>query len=285
MVLHFTKMHGLGNDFVVIDLVSQNFCVQTKHILKLADRHHGIGCDQVLLVEPPRTPDADFSYRIFNADGGEVAQCGNGARCFAKFVYDQKLTRKRKIKVETNAGLIELNLLERGDCHIGEDATVEVDMGVPLLEPAHIPFRAEKCAPHYQLEVGSDLLEIGAVSMGNPHAVTLVESVAVAGVEQIGPAIENHPRFPERCNAGFMELISSSEIRLRVYERGVGETRACGTGACAAVVYGRIRGWLDETAITVHLSGGDLQISWHGPAQPVIMAGPAATVFEGQIRL
>ncbi len=285
MILNFTKMHGLGNDFVVVDLISQSCSLQPRHILRLADRKLGVGCDQVLLVEPPLQPDADFTYRIFNADGGEVEQCGNGARCFAKFVYDQKLTTKRKIRVATNAGAIELNLTEPGNKRIGENAMVEVNMGAPVFTPDAIPFVSERMADSYSIQVSDRKLEMGVLSMGNPHGVCRVDSTATAEVETLGPLLEHHERFPARCNIGFMELLSRNEIRLRVHERGVGETQACGTGACAAVVYGRLRNWLDNTPVKAHLAGGDLEISWPGYDQPVQMTGPATTVFEGQIRL
>lgn len=276
MLLRFTKMHGLGNDFVVLDLISQRFNLQEKHIRKLADRRFGIGCDQVLVVEIPSQPDVDFRYRIFNSDGGEVEQCGNGARCFAKFVRDKKLTGKNKIRVETNSGIIELS--------ITEDRQVLVNMGKPVLTPADIPFVAEQMASHYPLEVNGQSYEISAVSMGNPHAVMLVDAVDTAPVAELGPAIENHKRFPQRVNAGFMQCISRREINLRVYERGAGETLACGTGACAAVVAGQIRGLLDQR-VTVNLPGGSLSIEWRGEGHPVMMTGPANTVFEGQIHL
>jgi len=274
--LNFTKMHGTGNDFVVVDLISQRFKLRPRDVRKIADRHFGVGCDQLLVVEAPRNPDTDFRYRIYNADGGEVEQCGNGARCFARFVRDQKLTRKRVITAETAGGVIELRM--RGNHE------VEVDMGVPRLEPADIPLNAAARAECYTLDVDGRELEIGAVSMGNPHAVTRVDSVVDADVEGLGPLIENHPDFPNRVNAGFMEIVNDGEIRLRVFERGVGETLACGTGACAAVVYGNLRGWLRDS-VTVELPGGKLSISWAGEGHPVIMTGPTAVVFEGSIRI
>ncbi|TDG15294.1 diaminopimelate epimerase [Seongchinamella unica] len=276
MLLKFTKMHGAGNDFVVIDLISQHCKLRPRDIRKLADRRFGVGCDQVLVVEPPGSPDVDFRYRIYNADGGEVEQCGNGARCFARFVRDKKLTNKRVISVQTAAGVIELR--------VRDNHRVEVNMGAPTLDPQQIPFDAEQQAASYTLDVGDQTIELGAVSMGNPHAVTLVEDVAAVDMARLGPLLENHPRFPQRVNAGFMELVSDTEIRLRVFERGVGETLACGTGACAAVVYGLSRGWLRDT-VTVNLPGGKLSISWAGPGQPVIMTGPTASVFEGTIRI
>jgi diaminopimelate epimerase len=276
MRLKFSKMHGLGNDFVVIDLISQRFNLRATHIRRLADRRLGIGCDQVLVVEPPQDPDVDFHYRIFNADGREVEQCGNGARCVARFVRDRRLTSSNRICVETRGGRLVLRLRR--------DKQVEVDMGAPRLEPADIPFRAEQRAARYPLAVAGEVLDIAAVSMGNPHAVVPVENVDTAPLETLGPLVEQHPDFPQQVNAGFMQLVSPAEIRLRVYERGVGETRACGTGACAAVVAGRVQGLLDER-VTVHLPGGALEIAWAGENHPVMMTGPATTVFEGSIRI
>jgi diaminopimelate epimerase len=276
MLLQFTKMHGAGNDFVVVDLISQRCKLRARDIRKLADRRMGVGCDQVLVVEPPGSPEVDFRYRIYNADGGEVEQCGNGARCFARFVRDKKLTSKRVITVETAAGVIELR--------VQDNHRVEVDMGAPSLDPPEIPFEADEIAPGYSLDVDGDTLEVGAVSMGNPHCILPVDDVDDIDIEHLGPLIENHPRFPRRANAGFMQLVSANEIKLRVFERGVGETLACGTGACAAVVYGLSRGWLRDT-VTVNLPGGKLSISWAGPDQPVIMTGPTASVFEGTIRI
>lgn len=276
MILDFTKMHGLGNDFVVIDLVTQHFNLRPRHIRKLADRRFGIGCDQVLVVEPPQDPDVDFRYRIYNADGDEVEQCGNGARCFARFVRTRRLTSKRKISVETASGVIHLKVIA--------DNQVEVDMGQPVLEPASIPFRAQQQSSTYELLVDGQLLHIGAVSMGNPHAVTVVDDTATAAVEQLGPLIEAHPDFPNRVNAGFMQILSRDEVNLRVYERGVGETLACGSGACAAVVVGKLQGLLDSS-VKVNLPGGSLEIEWAGAGHPVIMTGPATSVFEGSVRL
>jgi diaminopimelate epimerase len=276
MILKFTKMHGAGNDFVVIDLVSQRCRLRARDIRKLADRNFGIGCDQVLVVEPPQSPDVDFRYRIYNADGSEVEQCGNGARCFARFVRDRKLTTKRVISVETASGVIELRVQDRDE--------VVVDMGAPRLQPADIPFTAESQAVSYPLKVDHQQLEIGAVSMGNPHAVLRVDDTESAPLETLGPLIESHVLFPRHTNAGFMQVVSEQEINLRVYERGVGETLACGTGACAAVVYGILRGWLKDT-VTVNLPGGKLSLSWAGVGQPVIMTGPTDVVFEGTIRI
>ncbi|GGO78047.1 diaminopimelate epimerase [Marinobacterium nitratireducens] len=276
MLVRFTKMHGLGNDFMVVDLVTQRAKITPGIVRRLADRHIGIGFDQLLLVEPPTDPAMDFRYRIYNADGSEVEHCGNGARCFAKFVRDKRLTIKPEIAVETAKGKALLK--------VREDRLIEVDMGAPELEPAEIPFEAAERAITYDIEVNGERLEIGAVSMGNPHGVLLVDDVAEAPVEVLGPALESHPRFPARANIGFMQIVSRSEIRLRVFERGAGETRACGTGACAAVVSGRLRGLLDEE-VRVHLPGGELLIRWAGNAEPVVMTGPATTVYEGQIFL
>lgn len=276
MLLRFTKMHGLGNDFVVLDLITQRFTISEKHVRFLADRRFGVGCDQVLVVEIPRQPDIDFRYRIFNNDGQEVEQCGNGARCFARFVRDKKLTGKNKIRVETNTGTIELLVERNGD--------VQVNMGKPVLEPSDIPFDADHRATTYALDVDGTAFEISAVSMGNPHAVMVIDDIDSNIVSQIGPRIEQHPRFPRRVNAGFMEVLSRREINLRVYERGAGETLACGSGACAAVVAGQLRGLLDQR-VTVNLPGGSLTIEWRGEGHPVMMTGPATSVFEGQIRL
>jgi diaminopimelate epimerase len=276
MELTFTKMHGLGNDFVVIDATSQPIELTMEQIRFLADRRLGVGCDQVLLVERPRQPEVDFTYRIFNADGGEVEQCGNGARCFARYVRDQGLTRKDHIAVATAAGVITL--------HIEADGQITVDMGMPIFEPADIPFAADAQAEVYALEVEATQVEVSVISMGNPHAVMRVEQVDNAPIASLGPRIESHARFPRRVNVGFMQVVDRQHIRLRVYERGVGETLACGSGACAAVVVGRQRGWLDDK-VTVSLPGGILKIQWSGEGQPVLMTGPAVSVFEGRIRL
>ncbi|MBD2857411.1 diaminopimelate epimerase [Spongiibacter sp. KMU-158] len=276
MQLRFTKMHGLGNDFVVVDLITQRFRLKPHHIRRLADRHFGIGCDQVLTVEIPTQPDVDFRYRIYNAEGSEVEQCGNGARCFARFVRDKRLTGKQKIKVETLAGIIELELTP--------NRHVRVDMGEPILDPKRIPFTADQQAQTYALEADGQQLQVGAVSMGNPHVVLNVEDTTSAPVDHLGAILESHPRFPQRVNVGFMQVLDRQHIRLRVFERGVGETLACGTGACAAVVAGITQGKLDET-VSVKLPGGELEIHWAGPGNAVIMTGPAATVFEGQIQI
>ncbi|MGM0536635.1 MAG: diaminopimelate epimerase [Pseudomonadota bacterium] len=276
MLLHFTKMQGLGNDFMVVDLVTQRARLTDDQIRQLADRRFGIGFDQLLVVEPPRDPEMDFRYRIYNADGSEVENCGNGARCFARFVRDQRLTHKREIRVETAGG--PLNLVIEGD------GRVRVDMGAPRFAPEALPFEAAKDRLLHPLEVDGERLEVGVVSMGNPHAVLRVNDVDTAPVERLGPALERHPCFPRRVNVGFMQVISAHEIRLRVYERGSGETLACGTGACAAVASG-IRQGLLESPVTVHLRGGDLRIDWAGGDAPLIMAGPAERVFDGRVVL
>jgi len=276
MLLRFTKMHGLGNDFMVIDLVTQHAQLSAKQIRQWGDRHTGVGFDQLLLVEPPSTPDADFRYRIFNADGSEVEQCGNGARCFARFVQDKRLTAKQTIHVETAGGPIVLK--------VNRDKQITVDMGAPRFVPAEIPFQADAEACEYSLEVGGETLQVAAVSMGNPHCVTLVSDVRDGTLERLGALIEAHPRFPRKVNAGFMQVVDRQHARLRVYERGVGETQACGTGACAAAVAGIRLGLLDSP-VQIDLPGGRLQIEWAGPGQPVLMSGPATRVYEGQIRV
>lgn len=276
MSLKFTKMHGIGNDFVMIDAVTQRLQLKPRDIRRLADRRLGIGCDQVILVEPPGRPDVDFYYRIFNADGSEAEQCGNGARCFARFVRLRRLTHKRLIRVETLSGVSELRVIDRQQ--------VEVNMGQPSLDPASIPLDRPKRAEEYTLDVGGESVALGAVSMGNPHAILRVADTAHCRIDDLGPAIEAHPDFPRRCNVGFMQVLERDKIRLRVYERGAGETLACGSGACAAVVYGIVRGWLEEQ-VTVHLPGGKLHVAWPGADRPVRMTGPTAVVFEGSIRL
>ena len=276
MNLAFTKMHGLGNDFVVIDGVRQQVTLSADDVRFLADRHFGVGCDQVLLVEPPADPSqALFRYRIFNADGGEVEQCGNGARCFAVFVREQGLTTADRIPVETLAGAIVLE--------VEADGQIRVDMGRPRFDPDQIPFLAPVEALEYPLEVDGRRLTIGAVSMGNPHAILQVDDVADAPVPTLGPVIERHPQFPARVNVGFMAVKGRDTIDLRVYERGAGETLACGTGACAAMAVARRRGLVDDR-VRVHLPGGSLVLSWNGKTdQPVYMTGPATTVFQGRI--
>ena len=276
MELTFTKMHGLGNDFVVIDATREPVDLTPEQIRFIADRHFGVGCDQLLLVEPPPSADLDFTYRIFNADGGEVEQCGNGARCFAVFVREKGLTDKDVIRVATAGGPIELK--------VEPDGQVTVDMGAPRFEPEAIPFVADERADVYSLELDGRTVEASVLSMGNPHAVLRVDDVQSAPVTELGPKLEHHPRFPNRANIGFMQVVDRSHIRLRVWERGSGETLACGTGACAAVVAGRQRGWLDDK-VTVRLPGGELHIAWAGEGQPVMMTGPAVSVFEGRMTL
>jgi diaminopimelate epimerase len=276
MKLRFTKMHGLGNDFVVFDAIAQRVDLDPARLRFIADRHFGIGCDQILLVERPRLAGTDFHYRIYNADGGEVEQCGNGARCFARFVRDTGLTDKDVIDVGTATGRIRL--------YVESGGHVRVNMGRPEFRPAAIPFVADTQAGLYPVELEGTQLEIGAVSMGNPHAVLLVDDVSSAPVMTVGPQLEQHPRFPRRVNVGFMAVRARDAIDLRVFERGSGETLACGTGACAAVAVGRRLGLLDER-VRVRLPGGELVISWHGDDEPVWMSGPATRVFDGSIEL
>jgi len=280
MQLEFTKMHGLGNDFVVIDAINQDVALTDNQVRFIADRHFGVGCDQLLLVEHPELAGAEFRYRIYNADGGEVQQCGNGARCFARFVHDRGMTESTTIPVETAAGMIYL-ILEA-------DGQVTVDMGVPSFEPESLPFEADELlqdeTEYHQLMVNGEKYAIGAVSVGNPHAVLLVDAVAEAPVDTLGAAIERHERFPERVNVGFMEIMDRSHIRLRVFERGVGETLACGTGACAAVAVGIHNSLLDNT-VQVELNGGRLTIRWQGNDNTLLMTGPAQTVYQGKMTL
>ena len=267
-------MHGLGNDFVMIDALTRPLLLTPEQIRQIADRHFGVGCDQVLLVEAARDPGADFAYRIYNADGGEVEQCGNGARCFARFVRDQGLTAKNELVVETMCGVIRPR--------IEADGQVSVEMGVPRTAPHEIPFVADADALSHAVQVDGQDIQLSVVSMGNPHAVLRVDDVVRAPVSTLGPQLETHARFPARVNVGFMEVVDRSHIRLRVYERGVGETLACGTGACAAVVAGRRQGWLDNK-VKVDLPGGTLLVNWNGGTEPVWMTGPATHVFEGEI--
>ncbi|MEK1908044.1 MAG: diaminopimelate epimerase [Pseudomonas sp.] len=276
MLLRFTKMHGLGNDFMVLDLISQHAHIQAKHAKAWGDRNTGVGFDQLLLVEAPSNPDVDFRYRIFNSDGSEVEQCGNGARCFARFVIDKRLTVKKQIRVETKGGVIELNLRA--------DGQVTVDMGPPRLVPADIPFQADSQALSYPVEVDGQTVELAAISMGNPHAVLRVADVDSAPVHSLGAKLEHHPRFPQRVNVGFLQVVDRQHARLRVWERGAGETQACGTGACAAAVAAIGQGWMDSP-LQLELPGGKLCIEWAGPGQPVMMTGPAVRVYEGQVRL
>ena len=276
MRLKFTKMQGQGNDFVVIDGVRQTVALTAAQVRSVADRHFGVGCDQLLLVERPGDSANDFRYRIWNSDGGEVEQCGNGARCFARFVLDQGLTTKRSIRVETASGVIVPAVQSSGQ--------VTVDMGVPRFTPAEIPFEAPVERITYALEVDDATLEIGALSMGNPHAVQVVESVERAPVATQGPRIEKHPAFPKRVNAGFLEIAARDRVRLRVWERGAGETLACGTGACAAVVHGIRLGRLDRE-VKVATRGGELAIRWPSGEAPVMMTGDAVRVFDGEFEI
>lgn len=275
MKLKFTKMHGIGNDFVVIDAINQSVSLHPDQLRLLSDRHFGIGCDQILLVEKA-TDQADFRYRIFNADGNEVEQCGNGARCFVRYVHDHGLTNKKLIDVETLSGVISPRLEANGE--------VTVNMGIPKFEPADIPFAAEKDALTHWLDLNDNKVKISVVSMGNPHAIRIIPSISQAPVLTEGAVIECHPRFPNRVNVGYMQIVSRNHIELRVYERGSGETLACGSGACAAVVVG-IRHQLLAPKVKVSTRGGDLFIHWEGSGQPVWMTGPAVTVFEGEINL
>jgi diaminopimelate epimerase len=276
MLLEFTKMHGLGNDFMVVDLISQRAFFDAMTIRRLADRHFGIGFDQLLIVEAPDFPNVDFKYRIFNADGSEVEQCGNGVRCFARFVYERQLTNKKRFKVQTSAGIVEPEL--------GENGWVRVNMGYPKFLPNEIPFLAEEADALYDIALkDNESLTIDVVNMGNPHAVTIVPDVLTADVAKIGPQVEAHVRFPQRVNAGFMQIVDEKHARLRVFERGVGETMACGTGACAAAVSGMRRGLLANN-VEIELAGGKLQIEWK-EGDVVWMTGPTATVYEGRLDL
>jgi len=276
MNLPFTKMQGLGNDFIVLDGFSSPISLTTQQIRHLADRHFGIGCDQLLLVERPMRNDADFRYRIFNADGSEVEQCGNGARCFALFVRDKKLTDKREIRVETMKGIITPVIQDNGD--------VRVELDIPTFIPAKIPIAATEAALHYQLNIDGQEISFASVAIGNPHAVIQVENIDTAPVLTLGAKLEPHSFFPNRVNVGFMQIMNKDQLRLRVYERGVGETLACGSGACAAVVVG-IAQKLLHNSVRVELTGGQLEVSWGGEGQPVYLTGSAATVFEGTIKL
>ncbi|WP_317134054.1 diaminopimelate epimerase [Methylococcus mesophilus] len=273
-MLRFTKMQGLGNDFVVIDAIHQTVDLDEAGLRRLADRHYGIGCDQILLVEPPTSDEVDFRYRIFNADGGEVAQCGNGARCFARFVRDNGLIDRDEIRVETASGRMVLRMEAGGE--------VRVEMGVPRHLPAQVPLLADEERLGYTVSVDGVDWVFGAVSMGNPHAVITVPDVDEAPVARVGAALERHRLFPERANIGFMQVLEPHHARLRVYERGTGETLACGSGACAAAVVGILQGTLEDP-VRIDLPGGTLRIGWQGRGTPVHMSGPAVTVFEGSI--
>jgi len=272
--LQFTKMEGAGNDFIVVDATRQPFTLDAAQIRRIADRHTGIGFDQLLVIEAPRTSDTDFFYRIFNSDGLEVSQCGNGARCFVRYVHDRALSTKDRIRVQTASGIIEPRL--------EADGSVTVDMGPPRFEPADIPMRAPRRERIYNINVDGKQIQVGAVSMGNPHAVQLVVDAEAAPVSTQGPLLEHHEAFPERVNAGYMQIVDRNNIRLRVWERGAGETLACGTGACAAAVIG-ISWELLDSPVCVHTRGGQLRIAWPGEGESVQMTGPARTVFEGEI--
>ena len=276
MKLAFTKMHGAGNDFVVLDGVSQSVDLSATHMRRIADRHRGVGCDQILLITPPDDPEADFRYSVFNADGSRAGQCGNGARCVGRFLRDQRLTRRRQLRLQTDQEPLQIN--------IEEDGRVFAGLAAPRFKPEEIPFNAAAQALQYTLDIQGQSLSIGALSMGNPHAVLLVDNCERAPVAALGPLIEQHVQFPERVNAGFMEVESRSQIHLRVYERGVGETEACGSGACAAVVHGIRSGLLDDSVV-VTLPGGKLTVEWAGEGSPVWLGGPTATVFEGTLQL
>ena len=276
-------MHGLGNDFVLLDLISQDIRLRKEQIRTLSDRREGIGFDQLLTVEPPGNPHADFRYRIYNADGTEAEQCGNGARCFIRFVRDRGLTTKTAITLETSTGCIE--------CKLEKDGNITVNMGRPRLEPEHIPFKADRPQITYELQVklpqcpdNTDTICISAVNVGNPHAVTVVKDIASAPVARLGPIVESHPRFPDKVNVSFMQILSRNKIALRVFERGVGETRACGTAACASVVAGRLQGLLDDS-VEVQLPGGSLQLTWAGNDADIRMTGPACRVYEGRLHI
>jgi diaminopimelate epimerase len=283
MKLEFAKMHGLGNDFMVLDLVSQDLCLSTEQVRAWADRRTGVGFDQLLTIEPPSEPDADFRYRIYNADGAEVEQCGNGARCAARFIELHKLSPKASLRMQTLGGPIETLLLD-------EDA-VEVNLGVPSTEPDDVPYSVaaacpplEQEQPAFRLQSGAVQLELIPVSIGNPHGVTFVPDIGTAPVEELGPQLVNHPFFPDGANIGFCQVVDPGFARLRVFERGVGETRACGTGACAAVVAGQLAGTLGHR-VKISLPGGKVRINWQGPSTPVRMAGPACLVYEGHMNL
>jgi diaminopimelate epimerase len=281
MLVQFTKMHGLGNDFVLLDLITQHAKLQPDLVKQMADRRLGIGFDQLLIALPPEDPGVDFRCQIYNADGSSAEQCGNGMRCFAQFVRDRRLTSRDQIRVETSNRTVV--------CELTPDHNVTVDMGPPILEPARIPFVAERPQIHYDLDVDSAMgaapaVSISAISMGNPHAVVVVDDISNAPVGKLGAVIEKHKRFPQRVNVGFMQIASSNRIDLRVFERGVGETQACGSGACAAVVAGRLQGCLAEK-VEVNLPGGMLTVEWQGDDSPVFLTGPTSRVFEGRFQI
>ena len=276
MKLAFTKMHGAGNDFVVIDGVTQAVNLNTNQLRRLADRHRGIGCDQILIVTPPDNPDADFRYHVFNADGSRAGQCGNGARCVGRFLREKRLTRQREILLQTDDDSLALSLTEDGRVFAG--------LGAPRFAPAEVPFQADETQDQYTLDVQGQSLSIGALSMGNPHAILMVDDCDAAPVSMLGPLLEAHTRFPERVNVGFMQVQSRSKVKLRVFERGVGETDACGSGACAAAVHGMKLGLLDEEVL-VSLPGGKLSVSWPSMGDRVWLGGPTATVFNGTVTL
>lgn len=276
MLMKFTKMHGLGNDFVVIDAVTQNVRVTASMARRLADRHLGIGCDQVLVVEPPSDKTLDFDYKIFNSDGGEVEQCGNGARCLARFIRDRNLSGKNTIQVKTMNRIISLT--------INKDKLVSVDMGIPALEPSDVPIVESTKLTTYAININNEQFDISAISMGNPHAVLFVDNVESAPVSKIGQELQSHAQFPKQVNVGFAQVMNRQHLKLRVYERGAGETRACGTGACAAAV-AAIQQDLADSPLRVALTGGDLQINWPGEGLPLIMTGPAVTSYHGRIKI
>lgn len=276
MLMKFTKMHGLGNDFVVIDAVTQNVHVTAAMAKRLSDRHLGIGCDQVLVVEPPSDKTLDFDYKIFNSDGGEVGQCGNGARCLARFIRDRRLSGKETVQVKTMNRVISLT--------INKDKLVSVDMGIPGLEPSDVPFVESTRSSVYAININNEQFDIAAISMGNPHAVLFVDNLDRAPVNVIGQELQSHDKFPKQVNVGFAQIINRQHLKLRVYERGVGETRACGTGACAAAVAAIQQGLMDS-AVRVELTGGDLHINWPGEGQPLIMTGSAVTSYQGHIKI
>ncbi len=275
MRLRFSKMHGLGNDFMIVDCVTQRVEFTPELVARLADRHRGVGFDQLLTLDPPSDPDIDFEYRIYNADGSSAEQCGNGVRCLGRFVRAQKLSAKPTLTLQTGDVRIAVTVL---------DENVEVEMGVPSLEPQEIPFRSESPGPTHELVAQGEHVEITPVSIGNPHAVLEVDDIIHAPVARLGPLIEHHDRFPEGANVGFSQIVDSGFLRLRVHERGVGETQACGSGACAAVVAGRVNGRLGDR-VKVSLPGGHLRISWQGPGAPIRMSGPACLVYEGHLSI